>query len=422
MRRPLSADEVDFFVDVIFADDGRDYRATPEALRDVLVAFLIAPNFIYFVQDRGEELDDRLYNLDAYELATRLSYHFWNSMPDEELFDAAEDGSLLTVSGYEAQVERIYADGRTRSTFQDFFFEWLKLDRSGDPFGGVQSADPQKMAFVEGYDVSEQLRDNMINETLDMTEYYRVTGVFEDLFTSKASFARTEDLAAIYEVPVWDGMEPLVTFPTSERQGLFGRAALLSAATVYTHPILRGVRIRENFMCSALGTPPANVSEGVEALTGLVTTRERIESLTSASNCSGCHQLINGLGFPLEAFDALGRYRTEEMIIDPDGSVAMLPIDVESVAHIDGPQDERIVSGPVDLAQELLESGMLQSCFAQHYVRFALGLSADPSYGGDPQTVEVLYDEILSGASLGDVFKSIAFSPAFKQRLRGDES
>ncbi len=422
MRRPLSADEAAFFVDVVFADDGSDYRATPQALQDLLVAFLVAPNFIYFVQNQGEELGDGLYSLDAYELASRLSYHFWNSMPDEELFAAAADGSLLTESGYQAQVERIYADDRTRLTFQDFFYEWLKLDRSGDPFGGVQSGDPQKMAFIQGYQVSQQLRSNMIAETLDMTEYYRVNGVFDDLFTSNASFARTEDLAAIYEVPVWDGMEPLVTFPTQERRGLLGRAALLAAATVYTHPILRGVRIREDFMCNALGTPPANVNEGVEELTGLVTTRERTESLTSPSNCNACHQLINGLGFPLESFDALGRYRTEEMIIGPDGSMSMLPVDVEAVAFIEGLQDDRIITGPQDLAEELLASGKVQDCFAQHYVRFALGLSADVSYGGDPQTIEVLYDEISRGASLGDVFKSIAYSPAFKQRLRGDES
>lgn len=422
MRRPLTPDERTFFLDAVFADDGRDYQATPAALRDLLVAFLVSPNFLYFVEDRGQQLDDGLYELDPYELASRLSYHFWSSMPDEELLEAAADGSLSTEDGYAAQVERVYADDRTRSTFEAFFYEWLSLYRTGDPFGGVGSGDPQKMAFIEGYDVSPTLRENMIEEVLDMTEHYRQHGTFEDLFTSPVSFARTADLAEIYEVAPWDGSEPLIEFPTPERVGLLGRAALLSAATVYSHPILRGVRIREDFLCDDLGSPPAAVNGAPSEATSRMTTRERIEALTSPATCSGCHQFINGLGFPLEVFDALGRHRSEEMIIDVEGSVSMLPVDVAATPFIEGPSDERMVTGPEELVAELLATGKLQTCFARHYVRFALGLAADPSQGGDPATVEVIADTLASGASLAEVFKRIAFLPAFKQRLRGDQS
>ena len=422
MRRPLSDEEHDFFLNTIFANGGASYEATPQALADLLVAFLISPNFIYRVETDGTELADGLYELGAYGLASRLSYHFWGSMPDEELFGAAADGSLLTESGYAAQVDRIYADERSRVTFDYFFFEWLELYKAGDPFGGVTSGNPQKMAFIEGYDVSPALRENMIAEALEMTEYYRENGTFNDLFTSTASFARTEDLATIYEVPAWDGSETLVEFPTSERKGLLGRAALLSAATVQSHPILRGVRIRENFMCDPLGTPPANVNQDAEEAEGSMTTREQIESLTSPGSCAGCHQFINGLGFPLEAFDALGRYRTAEMVIDTEGDVSMLPVDVDATPFIDGISDARSVSGPSELVDELLQSGKLQDCFAQHYVRFALGVSADPSFGGDPETIEALSEELSAGAALSDVFKRIAFLPAFKQRLRGEQS
>ena len=421
-RRPLSDEERDFFLHTVFANDGASYEATQQALSDLLVAFLISPNFIYRVETGGDEIADGLYELDPYGLASRLSYHFWGSMPDEELFAAAADGSLMTEAGYEAQVERLYEDPRASSTFESFFADWLELSKVGDPFGGVTSGNPQKMAFIEGYDVSPELRGHMIAEVLEMTEYYRRTGTFEDLFTSTASFARTEDLAAIYEVPVWDGSGPLIEFPTPERAGILGRAALLAAATVQSHPILRGVRIRENLLCDGLGSPPANVNQEVEGLEGPFTTRERVESLTSPGSCSGCHQLINGLGFPFEAFDALGRYRTAEMFIDTDGGVTMLPIDVVATPFIDGLTDESTVSGPMDLTDELLETGKLQQCFARHYVRFALGLTADPSFGGDPETIELLANELASGASLGDVFKRIAYLPAFKQRLRGDES
>jgi len=424
MRRPLTDEERDFFLNTVFANDGQSYEATPQALADLLVAFLISPNFVYRMETDGDEIDEGLFELDGYGLASRLSYHFWGSMPDEELFAAAEDGSLMTESGYEAQVDRIYADERTRLTFQHFFHEWLELYKSGDPFGGVTSGNAQKMAFIEGVDVSPQLRDNMIEEVLEMTEYYRERGTFDDLFTSTASFARTADLATIYEVPAWDGSEPLLEFPTPERKGVLGRAALLAAATVQSHPILRGVRIRENLMCDELGAPPANVNQDIQEADELAgsTTRERVEFLTSPSGCAGCHQYINGLGFPLEAFDALGRHRTAEMVIDTAGDVEMFPLDVAATPLIDGLADDRTVTGPADLVDELMQGGQLQDCFAQHYVRFALGLTADPSFGGDLETVEALGDELRSGAPLSDVFKRIAFMPAFKQRLRGDES
>ncbi len=421
-RRPLTDDERSFFMDVVFADDGRSYQASPSALRDLIVAFLVSPSFIYLIETRGEEIDDGLYELDPYELAARLSYHFWSSMPDEELFAAAADGTLLTEDGYAAQVERVYRDERTRPTFEAFFYEWLSLYRTGDPFGGVGGGDPQKMAFIEGYDVSPSLRENMIEEVLDMAEHYRQSGTFEDLFTSRASFARTSDLAAIYEVPTWDGSETPPEFPTPQRVGLLGRAALLSAATYYTHPILRGVRIREDFLCDNLGIPPAAVDGTPKETEGRITTRERIDALTSPPTCSGCHQFINGLGFPLESFDSLGRHRNDEMIIDVDGDVSTLPVDVAAIPFIDGASDERMVAGPAELVDELLASGKLQECFARHYVRFALGLNADPSQGGDPATVDALAREIVDGVALGDVFKRIAFLPAFKQRLRGDQS
>ena len=420
-RRPLEDDERDFLVDTVFANDGSDYQATPTAIRDLLIAMLASPRFLYIVEDHGDEVEDGVDELDAYELASRLSFHFWNSMPDQELFSAAANGSLLDETEYEAQVARIYSDPRTQATFQKFFFEWLELYRVGDPFSGVQSGDLQKMVFIEGADVTPQLVDNMVNEVLDMTEYYRLNGAFADLFTSNVSFARTADLASIYGVPAWNGSMPLVQFPTPDRLGLLGRGALLSASTVYTHPILRGVRIREDFMCDELGMPPADFNGSPTEATAMMTTRERISALTSSSSCIGCHQFINGLGFPLESFDALGRHRDEEMIIDPMGGVVLAPLDVDATPFTDSETDATIVSGPAGLVDDLLQSGKLQSCFARHYARFTLGLAGDPDFRGDSDVVDALAQQIDGGAPLADVFKGIAFLPAFKQRLRGDQ-
>jgi hypothetical protein len=417
MRRPMTAEERDFFIDVVFADDGRSYVATPEALRDVLVTLLTSPNFLYLVNTEGAEVGNGVYELDGYELASRLSYHFWDSMPDQELLDAAADGTLLTPNGYAEQVDRVYADPRTGATFRRFVYEWLELYETGDVYGGVSSGDVQKMTFIAGYKVTPALREEMNEEVLDMVEYYRLNGTFEDLFTSNDSFAKSEDLAAIYDVAVWDGQSMPVPFPTPERQGLLGRAALLASATVTTHPILRGVRIREDLMCDELGAPPDDVNDVEQDFQALATTRQRTESLTSPGSCAGCHILINGLGFPLEAFDSLGRYRSEEMYIDVEGSVELLPLDLESAPFVASASDPTVVDGPAELTDAILSSGKLEECFARHYVRFTLGLLADPAYGGDSETVRALADELRAGGPLSDAFKSIAFLPAFKQRV-----
>ena len=422
MRRPLTLEERTFLLDTVFADDGSNYAASPESLHDLLVALLVSPNFLYFVNTNGEEIGEGRFELDPYELASRLSYHFWDSMPDQALFDAAADGRLMTDNGYADQVARLYADPRTDETFEKFIFEWLALYKTGDPFGGVTSDDIRKMTFIEGYDVAPALRENMVQEVLDMAEYYRQSGTFLDLFTSNESFAKTSDLAAIYGAPVWDGdgiPEPL---PNPERLGILGRAALLSSATVATHPILRGVRIREDLMCDVLGEPPDNVNTTQQDLESVATTRQRIDNLTSPGSCAGCHTFINGLGFPLEAFDSLGRFRADEMFIDIEGNVTMLPLDLESTPFINGTQDTTTVLGPAELVETVIASGKLEECFARHYVRFTLGLLADPAFGGDPGTIGAIARLTQSGAPLADVFKEIAYLPAFKQRRKGADN
>jgi hypothetical protein len=157
-------------------------------------------------------------------------------------------------------------------------------------------------------------------------------------------------------------------------------------------------------------------------LESVATTRQRIDNLTSPGSCAGCHTFINGLGFPLEAFDSLGRFRTDEMFIDIEGNVTMLPLDLESTPFINGTQDTTTVFGPAELVETLIGSGKLEECFARHYVRFTLGLLADPAFGGDSGTIGAIARLAQSGAPLADVFKEIAFLPAFKQRRKGADN
>ncbi|MCA9528551.1 MAG: DUF1592 domain-containing protein [Myxococcales bacterium] len=421
LRRPLSESEVSFYVDTVYADSGYDYEANADSLSDVLVVMLMSPRFLY----RMEEGDDRVggtedvYRLSPYEVAARLSYQFWDSMPDQALFDAAADGSLDTDAGYRAQVDRVFNDPRTAATLDEFYSEWLDLGNVPDPHALARIDDPRFDKFAGDNLPSDGLHDAMIADVLDMTRYYSESddGTFEDLLLSPYSFARDPELAKIYGVQPWDGNgADLQRFPDADRVGVLGRAALLVAASNATHPIIRGVRVRRNILCDVLNPPPANANrESPEPTSDTQTTRERVEALTSAGSCQNCHAYINGLGFPFEDFDALGRHRDQEPFIEPDGTLqAWLPVDTNAAPRIEQTDSRTKVSGAADLAQQMLDSGKVQACFARHYVRFSM--SRNESTTEDGCALESVREEIEAGKPLRDILKSIAFEPHFRER------
>jgi hypothetical protein len=422
LRRPLEEDEVAFLRDTVYADDEAQAASAVDAasVRDVLAALLSAPGFLYHIEDHGQSIKGKSgqYRLSAFELASRLSYLFWQTMPDESLLAAAEDGSLLDEDVYRAQVERVFDDPRTEATLRGFYSEWLKLDVVPHPESQV--GDPRYDVFAGDTVPTAQLRQHMIDEVLDLALYYSQSegGTLSDLFTTDRSFAKDADLAAIYGVAPWDGQGEPPRLTDGERSGILTRAALLLAEGVDTHPVLKGVLIRRNILCDSLPPPPPNVNRDSD-MEPPYTRREFTDNLTMqpGSSCSVCHQIINPLGFVTERFDGLGRLRSEERFILTDGSMlASLPIDTHVTPQVVLGDTTTIDSG-VELGRMIAESGKAHACFARHYYRYAR--RQVESLADDGCALEDLR-VALEGGSLRDALISVALHPSFKIRRLGD--
>jgi hypothetical protein len=415
LRRPLDDVERAHYR-AVFDADGLTVGTPPEAFADVITALMIAPQFMYMMEHGAEPvaaLDD-VYALSSWELASRLSYHFRHTMPDEALAQAAADGSLATEEGYAEQVDRMLADARARAVLREFFREWLWLDDV--PAVGVLAAEGSFAEFVGDTPIDDATRENIIEETLDMALYYTfdVRGTLRDLMLSDRSFATTPDVAAIYGTPVWEDGDP-PTLPQPDRVGLLTRASRLVNGTPRTRPIMKGVFIRIGMLCDLLPPPPPTVDMTLPDLAG-ATTRELVERLTERDpSCAGCHaSLINGIGFVTEQYDALGRHRTQERIFDVDGNVVdTKPVDTAAVPRIDL-DDDAVISDPRTMAEAILASGKLQACFARHHVRFTFARDEDVEL--DACVLQDIAAAVDEDAPLIEVLRAIALSDAFRRR------
>lgn len=414
LRRPLAADDRAFYQGVY----GSDPTSSPSAYAEVINVLLNAPELVYLVEhgERAVAGKPGVYELSAHELASRLSYHFWQTMPDAELWQAAQDGSLLAPAGYERQVERLASDSRTRQTMAEFFADWLKVEDLA-PLG--QNQDPVYLAFAASSAVTPALREHMIDDVLSMVAYYTWTqpSGLPELWTSELSFARDSDLAEIYGVAPWDGVSEPPQMPPGQRPGFLTRALFLANGSANTRPIMKGVFARRRLLCDDIPPPPAGVNAVPPELRPDLTTRQVVEALTEqpASECAVCHAaLINPLGFATEGFDALGRFRTEQVLFAPDGArLGSLPVDTRSVPRVTA-ADSTPSGGPADLMQLMLQSGKLEACLARNYFRFTYGRWEDSA--GDACVLERLRSRLVETGSIAEMLKEVALTPEFRQR------
>ena len=415
LRHPLSADELGFYQDVYDAPGS----INAEAVADVIAVMFNAPGFLYQVEFGADPAGgmDSVYELNDFEIATRLSLTFWQSTPDNELLEAAERGELTTTAGFETALDRVLSHPKAEATLTRFVRQWLRLDdlRALDKLVGDAVFD----AFV-GSDVpSSSLRGDMIADVTDSFVYHTLhePGSLSDWLNSPYSFARSEELASIYGTSVWTpGSEPPV-FPDGERAGLITRAAMLATGTANTRPIHKGVVIREQLLCDRLPPPPPNVMLKPTELSPTQTTREVVEALTEVpgSQCAGCHATqLNPLGYATENFDALGRFRATQPLFDDDGNVLVEPdVDTTSIPRV-WLRDETASTGPEDLARLITESQKVEACFARQIVRFANGAPEDEPLDGC--ALEAARAMVTDGGNIVDALRDFAKLPGFRQR------
>lgn len=416
LRRPLTGDEVTFYA-TLYGDASKIDGA---AFADVIGGLLTAPQFFYLVEHGDQSVQGKqdTYTLTSWEIASRLSYQFWETLPDDALFDAASKDMLKTPEQMSVQVGRLLADDRAKSTIDQFFTDYTKVEDL--PALDGKNNDPTFKAFATADMMpTSTLKTNMIDDAVGMTRYYTwdKRGGMDDLLTSDLSFARTGDVAKIYGLAPWSGSGDPPKLPVGQRPGLFTRAAFLATGGVATRPIMKGVFLRRSVLCDGL-PPPDNNAANTAIDTSDKTTRQAVEAITEQPNtaCRSCHiTMINGLGFATESFDALGRFRTEERLFSTAGiETKRVPVDTKTIARVIDPSDKREVANAADLMKQIAESGKATACLARNYFRFTFARFENLDVDGC--ALEALRKKVDKNGPIADMVREIAMLPEFRQR------
>ncbi len=318
-RRPVTEEDLRTLLD--FYTSGRQEAGFEAGIQLGLERLLASPDFLFRVEyDPANVAPGSSYRLSDLELASRLSFFLWSSIPDDELLDVAGRGKLRDPGELERQARRLLADPRSKALVDNFAGQWLRLR-------DVRSVAPDHRLFYPDFD--ENLRQSFHRETeLFIESQLRDDRSVLDLLRANYSFVN-ERLARHYGIPnVYGNHFRRVTFSRNEqRGGLLGHGSLLTVTSYpnRTSPVLRGKWLLEN----VLGTPPPPPPPNVPALRDRgengkpASVRERLEQHRKNPVCANCHAPMDPLGFALENFDAIGRWRTisDGTAIDASGTL-----------------------------------------------------------------------------------------------------
>ncbi|HYF36867.1 MAG TPA: DUF1592 domain-containing protein [Prosthecobacter sp.] len=321
-RRPTSAEEKAQF-ETLYREGVKQGLDRESAAREVMVRVLVSPNFLYktevgVIAESGPETPPQEVVLNAWELASRLSYFLWSSKSDAKLREAAANGSLLKPEGLAAQVKRMLQDPKAEALAKEFGGQWL--DFAG--FASHAAVDEKK--FPE---FTPELRRDLTKETtLFFTHLIRQDRPVREILQADYTFLN-ERLAKHYGVPGVTGEEfRSVKVAAQHRGGLLGQGSVLTktSRSHRTSPVLRGNWLLQAVLGTPVPPPPSDVPELKEHGPKPATVREMLEQHRASKACSSCHDRIDPLGFALENFDAIGRYRDRDeagLPLDTSGAV-----------------------------------------------------------------------------------------------------
>ena len=300
-RRPATQAEVQRFVDFYLSIRG-DFPSFEEAMKETLAMVLISPPFLYLV----EPSQDKKRDLDDWELASRLSYFLWSTMPDQELFDLAAARQLSRPAILAAQVERMLQDDRSWRFYQQFTDQWLKLENT------AQIA--IDTGTYKGFQTD--LKEEMLQETRHFLRHLILNNL-SGLNLLDADFTMlNERLARHYGVEgVVGNAYRQVPLTDDTRGGLLGQSSVLMLGSTGkdSHPIRRAVWLRDRLLNDPPAPPPPDVPDLDEMNPNFakLSVREQLEAHRNKESCASCHRGIDPWGIALENFDAIGLFRTE---------------------------------------------------------------------------------------------------------------
>ena len=398
-RRPVSQTDLERLLE--FFEEGRTADGGDAGIEFALRWLLASPEFVLRVERDPEELASGTnYEITDLELASRLSFFLWSSLPDDELIELASAGELSHPEVLEQQTRRMLSDDRAGALVTNFASQWLYLRN-------VPAVYPDADLFPH---VGEALRQAMRRETeLFVESIFRGDRNVLELLTADYTFVN-ERLARHYDIPNVYGSHfrrvSLDRLPNDARRGLLGHASIL-AVTAYpnrTSPVLRGKWVLENL----LGTPPASPPPDVPSLEEktddgqVLSMREATERHRANPTCASCHRLMDPPGFALEQFDAVGRFRTHTAANTPIDATGELP----DGTRFDGASGLRdaLISSPDRFVGTLTEKLMI----------YALGRGLE--YYDAPTVRRILRDAAEQEYRFSSLILGIVKSSPFRMR------
>jgi hypothetical protein len=399
-KAPTEADLTGAFE---FYSQGHARGGFETGVQNALFSILASPNFLYRMAPPPEDAQPGdIYALDDVELASRLSFFLWSSIPDDELLEVAEAGRLSDTRVLNEQVERMLADPKAEALTTSFAFQWLnvngidQIDPDGPMFpnfsGALKSAFREEMRlFVnemvrEDRPVTEFLNADWTYVNQDLGLHYGINGVRGDQFRR-------------------------VTLTDPTRFGLLGKGSILMVTSYpnRTAPVLRGAFILENIVGAPPAAPPPNVEALVETQEGEkpMTVRERMVAHRADPSCNSCHAVMDPLGLALENFDAIGEWRDLDRFagqtIDASGE---LP-------------DGTALNGPVDLRNALLaKPDQFVQTFTQKLMTFALGRTVE--HLDMPRVRAIVREAEAEDYRFSAIVKGIVNSDQFRMQEVGE--
>jgi hypothetical protein len=394
-RRPVGEAEVSGLLEIAqeFVTTGGN---ADEGLKLAFKGVLLSPHFLYRVELDADPTSKEPHRLGAFELASRLSYFLWSTMPDDALLGDAQAGGLLGDAGLSAQIERMLGDARAHALVSNFAGQWLNLRR-------VDQVKPDYTTFPT---FDDELRAAMRMESeLFFSELFTQSRPIAELLSGSFTYVNAK-LATHYgmQAPTADGFTR-VDLAGTPRIGFLTQGSFLTLTSnpTRTSPVKRGKWVLDQLLCSPPPPPPAGVDVSLMEVGATTSLRQRLEQHRAKEPCKSCHAVMDPIGLSFENFDGVGSYRTSDQF-GPIDAAGTLPTDAGDVSF----------QGASQLVPTLAQDARLANCVTEKVLTYAIGRGY--TQADDMTIAAVVAATNTSGKGLRGLFASVASSESFRSR------
>ena len=403
-RRPITDDDMATLIN--YYETGRKAKDFEQGIRMGLTGILASPSFLYRAEPTPPGVKPgEIFHLTDLEIASRLSFFLWSTIPDDELLNTAAAGKLHDPKVLEREVRRMLASKKADTLANNFAYQWLNLKK-------LEEVEPDPGIFPYASGAGDPREDYVTEVEMFVNSIFREDRSVLDLLTANYTYVN-EKLALMYGIPDVKGDRfQRVTLKDSARWGLLGKGAILMSASYpnRTAPVLRGEYILDNLTGTPPTPPPPNIKALTENVAGqtALSVRERMEQHRSDPSCNACHGVLDPLGLSLENFDAVGQWRTKDRF-------ARTPIDASGVLP-----DGRPVNGPDQLREALLaHSDQFVQTFVHKLMTSALGRTL--TYKDMPTVRAIVHETAKDNYKFSTIVMAIVNTIQFQMKKAPDD-